>query len=132
MISDDMNYDMFETLVEDIAFNGLSTTHKISNYMGVDFYKLIREQYNEGNSPFETVLVVMKELALGWWSYLACSDIATLDTDYAVNDLLEDVADTKYLTTDDDDNPIYNTIQSLDFDELRTFIKGCIEIEQKL
>ena len=49
-------------------------------------------------------------------------------TDAAVNDLLEEIAGSKYLTSEQDDDPIWHTITNLTNSERRRFLAGCDRI----
>ena len=65
------------------------------------------------------------ENAFEAWAELAYKNSKT---DLAVNNLLEEIAGSKYLTDDDDDDPIYTTIQNLTNAERRSFLQGCEKI----
>ena len=68
------------------------------------------------------------ELALYRWSFLAFKNGRT---DAKVNDLLEDIAGDKYLTSETSDDPIWETIQALDEEELDEFLAGCDDIAKE-
>ncbi|WP_026664845.1 hypothetical protein [Butyrivibrio sp. FC2001] len=63
--------------------------------------------------------------ALEAWEELAFKNMRT---DSAVNDLLEEIAGSKYLTSEEDDDPIWTTIRNLTNSERRRFLKGCERI----
>ena len=67
------------------------------------------------------------ENALNAWEELAYLNGRT---DSAVNDLLEEIAGDKYLTFEEDDDPIYMTIHNLTNAERRRFLEGCKEIKK--
>lgn len=67
------------------------------------------------------------EKAMEAWEELA---FLNTRTDYKVNDLLEKIAGSKYLTSEaDPDDPIYHTILNLTTSERREFLKGCERIK---
>lgn len=68
----------------------------------------------------------LREQALEAWSELA---FRNAKTDGQVNDLLEDIAGEKYLTSDESDDPIWETICSLTDEEIEIFMTGCKEID---
>lgn len=69
----------------------------------------------------------LKEQAIEAWSELA---FRNAKTDSQVNDLLEYVAGNKYLTSDDSEDPIWDTICRLNDGELELFMIGCNEIDK--
>lgn len=52
------------------------------------------------------------------------------ETDFRVNDLLEQIAGDKYNDYDELDNPIVEIINRLDEDELDSFLCGCYVIDR--
>ncbi len=68
------------------------------------------------------------EKALEKWEALAYKNGWT---DALVNDLLEDIAGDKYRTSENSDDPIWETIQALDDKEIEEFLRGCEDIERK-
>lgn len=66
--------------------------------------------------------------AMEAWSELAMKNDRT---DAAVNNLLEEIAGSKYLTGEQDDDPIYHTIENLTDMERRVFLDGCEEIREQ-
>ena len=66
--------------------------------------------------------------AMDAWEELAVSETATQETDFAVNDLLEEIAGAKYMYFENDDDPIYTTIKNLTNAERRRFLAGCDKI----
>ena len=67
-----------------------------------------------------------QEQAMERWCDLAYRNCTT---DYKVNDLLERIAGDKYLDSDHSDDPIWETIQSLNDNELAEFLDGCDDID---
>ena len=65
------------------------------------------------------------EAAFWHWQRLAYKDA---ESDYQVNDLLEEIAGEKYSDYEELDNPIWEIIQRLDEAELDAFIDGCLQI----
>lgn len=72
------------------------------------------------------------ENAMDAWQELAASETATWETDFAVNDLLEEIAGGKYMDLDDDPDPIYTTIKNLTNAERRRFLIGCEQIKKEV
>lgn len=72
------------------------------------------------------------ENAMDAWQELAASETATMETDFAVNDLLEEIAGSKYMDLDDDPDPIYTTIKNLTNAERRRFLIGCEQIKKEV
>ena len=68
------------------------------------------------------------EKALEKWEALAYKNGWT---DALVNDLLEDIAGDKYRTSENSDDPIWETIQALDDKEIEEFLRGCEDIARK-
>jgi hypothetical protein len=98
-----------------------------SEELAHDVYTILKKCFEQDYDQFEAALEILKSTSFCYWLELA---YRCTDTDYEVNDLLKELAGDKYLTHDEDDNQIYNTIYSLDFDELREFIRGCIDIDE--
>ena len=66
-----------------------------------------------------------EQKALDRWAELAGRN---MKTDLQVNNLLEEIAGSKYI--EDGDDPIWETIQSLSDDELEEFIDECDDIDE--
>ena len=73
-----------------------------------------------------TKIAATVENAMEAWCELAFKN---MKTDGEVNDLLEEIAGSKYLTSEDSDDPIYHTILNLTNSERRAFLKGCERIK---
>ena len=87
---------------------------------------LIRANIHIPKDREETRMKPTTENALNAWAELAFKDMRT---DSAVNDLLEKIAGSKYLTSEEDDDPIWTTINNLTNAERRRFLKGCERIK---
>lgn len=68
----------------------------------------------------------LRKKAFNKWAELAFRDD---ESDYQVNKLLEEIAGAKYDKYNEYDDPIFDIIQTLNADELFSFLESCEGIE---